>query len=97
MIAVWFCFPPLPLQALELPENHGIRDQLHATVSKLRQLPRMIAPPPPPGAANGNGNGVGSNGSNGKAQQPEGPAALLAHCRDLAMQVQVSRIWGGGG
>lgn len=70
------------LQALELPENREVREQLHATVGRLRQLPRVIAPPPPPGMSNG-------NGSNGNGQVPEGPAALLAMCRDLAMQVQV--------
>lgn len=75
----------LCLQALELPENHGVREQLHATVNKLRQLPRVIAPPPPPGM-NGNGNG------NGNGVVPDGPAALLAQCRDLAMQVKVRRL-----
>lgn len=62
-----------------------MREQLHATVAKLRQLPRVIAPPPPPGM-NGNGNGS----SNGNGKLPEGPAAYLAMCRDLAMQVKVS-------
>jgi hypothetical protein len=74
----------LCLQALELPENQSVREQLHATVNKLRQLPRVIAPPPPPGM-NGNGNG------NGNGVVPDGPAALLAKCRDLAMQVKVRR------
>lgn len=83
-------------QALELPENHGVRNELHATVAKLRQLPRVIAPPPPAGM---NGNGSNSNGSNGNGngKVPDGPAALLAVCRDLAMQVQVRLVQQGGG
>ncbi|KAF8067212.1 R1 [Scenedesmus sp. PABB004] len=74
-------------QALELPENHGIRDELRSTVAALRSLPRsaVLAPPPPPGAASGNGNGNGR----AAAPPPDGPAALLARCRDLAMQIQV--------
>jgi hypothetical protein len=74
-------------QALQLPENQKVREQLHATVDRLRQLPRVIAPPPPPGM-NGNGNGA----SNGNGTVPEGPAALLALCRDLAMQIKVSLL-----
>lgn len=68
-----------------------MRNELHATVGKLRQLPRVIAPPPPPGM---NGNGNGSNG-NGNGRVPDGPAALLALCRDLAMQVQVRLVTSG--
>lgn len=61
-----------------------MREQLHTTVQRLRQLPRVIAPLQPAGiTSNGNGNG------NGAVQAPDGPAALLGLCRDLAMQVKV--------
>jgi hypothetical protein len=70
------------LQALELPENHGVRDQLRGLVHQLKQLPRNVAAPMQLPGANSNGNGRG-------AHQPEGPQALLARCRELAMQVKV--------
>lgn len=69
------------LQALELPENHGIRNQIRDVVGRLRQLPRNLAAMQPPAAANGSGS---------KQLPPDGPQALLALCRDLAMQVKVS-------
>jgi hypothetical protein len=75
-----FCCFHLAVQALDLPENHGVRDQLRGLVHQLKQLPRHVPQQP---AANGNG-----NGRNG--HQPEGPQALLARCRELAMQVKVS-------
>uniref|UniRef100_A0A383VC26 Uncharacterized protein n=1 Tax=Tetradesmus obliquus TaxID=3088 RepID=A0A383VC26_TETOB len=69
-------------QALELQENHGVRDQLRGLVQQLKQLPRNVpAPMQLPGAA--------GNGRSGNGHQPEGPQALLARCRELAMQVQV--------
>jgi hypothetical protein len=71
---------PPSMQALELSENHSVRDQLRGLVHQLKQLPRHVPQQLP--AANG-------NGRNG--HQPEGPQALLARCRELAMQVQVSR------
>lgn len=72
----------LLMQALELQENHGVRDQLRGLVQQLKQLPRNVpAPMQLPGAA--------GNGRSGNGHQPEGPQALLARCRELAMQVQV--------
>eukprot|EP00878_Enallax_costatus_P005335 GHUV01005603.1.p1 GENE.GHUV01005603.1~~GHUV01005603.1.p1 ORF type:complete len:296 (+),score=66.79 GHUV01005603.1:2541-3428(+) len=61
-------------------ENHPIRDQIRGLVHQLKQLPRHLAAPPP---TNSNGNGTGQQ------HPPEGPQAILAKCRELAMQVKV--------
>lgn len=68
---------PTPNQALDEGANAGVKRDLTETLKALRALPKhQLAGP----GANGNGNGSG---------EQEGPAALLARCRDLAMQIQV--------
>lgn len=65
--------------------NAGVKRELQDTLKQLKALPKTQLLP----AANGNGNG------NGAEQKQEGPAALLARCREIAMQVQVRGAQGG--
>jgi hypothetical protein len=55
-----------------------VRRELQETLKRLKALPKQQLLPP----TNGNGNGAT------EATQ-DGPAPLLARCREIAMQIQV--------
>ena len=71
------------LQALDEPVNSAIKRQLADTLAALRALPKQQLAGPTT-----NGNGANGNGANGEGHQ-DGPATLLARCRELALQVEV--------
>ena len=79
--------PPAPRsQALEDRANASVKRELDAALKELKALPKAALTQPP---ANGNGNGSGASTDGGESERPDGPAALLARCRELAMQIEV--------
>lgn len=76
------CFPPP--QALEDRANADVKRELDATIKQLKALPKAALTP-----SNGNGNGASTSTDGSEASRPDGPAPLLARCRELAMQVVV--------
>lgn len=66
---------PSSCKALDEPANSRIKRELGETLKALRALPKHQL-----GGLNGNG-----------SDAHEGPAPLLARCRELAMQVEVRR------
>ena len=72
------------VQALEDSANAALKREMDATLQRLKALPKHQLS----ASTNGNGNGASSSDSVDGAKA-DGPAQLLARCRELAMQIQV--------
>ena len=75
-------------QALEDGANAALKRELDATLQRLKALPKHQLS----ASGNGNGNGGSSSSDSVDGAKADGPAPLLARCRELAMQIQVPDV-----